>query len=80
MRMRISASFSKDLLGNLRKIELFLHLPQHRIKGVVVALSFLSGAIVWEFSNIKQKNIYYGSFDNNDYNNNENNKTKNNNC
>lgn len=60
--------------------EFVFELHEHRIKGVVVALSFLSGAIVWEFSNIKQKNINYGSFDNNDYNNNENNKTKNNNC
>ena len=60
--------------------EFVFELHEHRIKGVVVALSFLSGAIVWEFSNIKQKNINYGSFDNNDYNNNKNNKTKNNNC
>lgn len=41
---------------------------------------FLSGAIVWAFSNIKQKNNNYGSFDNNDYNNNENNETKNSYC
>lgn len=60
--------------------EFVFELHEHRIKDVVVALSFLSGAMVWEFSNIKQKNINYGSFDNNDYNNNENNKTKNNNC
>ena len=60
--------------------EFVFELHEHRIKGVVVALSFLSGAKVWEFSNIKQKNINYGSFDNNDYNNNKNNKTKNNNC
>lgn len=35
--------------------EFAFELHEHRIKGVVVALSFLSGAIVWEFSNIKQK-------------------------